>query len=188
MLLPLVWVLNLMPLKITDRLGPERVEVGWPWRLLLFSILVVVTVSVLYLGLEFGYKIYLNNQIESRDRAVAELTQTVSEEDQEKFISFYSQLANLQSLLDNHILTSRVFPFLEANTNRAIYYNFVDLKMKERRLNLEGVAQSYEIFAQQLEAFNQAPEVERLVVNESQSIGGRVSFRLFVILVPQLFK
>ncbi len=171
-----------------EKLGPERVVVGWPWRLLLFSLLVLVTVAVLYVGLDFGYKIYLNAQIRARDAAIDKLSQSIPKEEQDKFINFYSQLANLRYLLDSHIITSRIFPFLEANTNRLVYYNFVDMKLKESRLDLEGVAQSYGIFSQQLEAFSRAAEVERLVVSESQSINGAVKFRLYLILKPDVFK
>lgn len=177
-----------MPNNISEKLGPERVAVGWPWRLVLFSLLVLVTVIVVYLGLELGYKIYLNSQIKNKDEAIQRLSQSISQEEQKRFIDFYSQLANLQRLLDDHVFISKVSPFLEANTNRLVYYDFVDLRLKERRLDLGGVAQSYGVFAQQLEAFNRAPEVERLAVNESQSVGNAVKFRAYLILKPAVFK
>jgi hypothetical protein len=169
------------------QLGPEK-RGGWSWRLTVFSFLVLITVVVIYLGLEVGYKLYLNSQIEERDAAIAQLSETIPKEDQERFVSFYSQLANLQLLLDKHSKTSTVMPFLEKNTNRSVYFDFVDLRYKDRRLTLGGVASSYAIFSQQLEAFSRAPEVERLVVSESQSIGGRVNFRLFVTLKPVIFE
>jgi hypothetical protein len=167
---------------LRENLGPEKLAVGWPWRLFLFSLLVLVVVGVLYVGLESGYKIYLNDQIGRQDQAIEELSQSISAEDQEKFIAFYSQLANLQALLDNHQVTAGIFPFLEEKTNRFVYYDFVDFKPAERKLVLEGVALSYEVLAQQLEAFNRAREVEGLVVQESQSVGNRVQFRLSLIL------
>lgn len=170
------------------QLGSETKGVGLPWRLFLFSILVLVAVIVLYLGLEFGYSAFLSSQIKDRDQAILELTQSISQDDQNQFINFYSQLANMKTLLDDHVVASKTFPFLERNTNQLVFFNLVDLRADQRRLNLEGVAVNYEIFSQQLEAFNRAPEVERLVVNESQSREGRVTFRLFLILKPELFK
>lgn len=170
------------------QLGREQAAIGLPWRLFLFSLLVVIAVVVIYAGLDFGYKIYLNNQIKVRDQKINELTQAISQEEQNQFINFYSQLANLQILLDKHLLISKIFPFLEKNTNQQVYYNRVDLRASQRRLDLEGAAASYEIFAQQLEALNRAPEVEQLVVNDSQASGGRVTFRLFIILKTDTFK
>ena len=169
------------------QLGPER-RGGWSWRLSTFSFLVLITVVVIYLGLEIGYKIYLDSQIEKTDLAISQLSETIPKADQERFVDFYSQLANLQLLLDGHNKTSTIFPLLERATNRSVYFDFVDLRYKDRRLTLGGVATSYAIFSQQLEAFNRAPEVERLVVSESQSIGGRVNFRLFITLKPSVFE
>lgn len=182
-----------MPQKMSQninfsRSSGEQSASGWPWRLFLFSFLVLATTVVVYLGLEFGYQIFLKNQISSRDAKIDELSQNIPKEEQERFLGFYSQLANLQSVLDNHSSTSKVLPFLEANTNKKVSYDSVDLRAAERKLTLDGAADSYEIFSQQLEAFNQAKDVERLVVQESQADGNIVKFRLFVILKSELFK
>ncbi|MFH1759081.1 MAG: hypothetical protein ABH822_00790 [Patescibacteria group bacterium] len=173
---------------IRERISPERSAVGWPWRLFLFSLLLLATAVVLYFGLEVGYKVYLDRQIAATDTVITNLTESISQDEQEQFIAFYSQLANLQGLLDDHIITSTIFPFLERSTNKLVYFTFLDFRFKERKLSLEGIAQSYEIFSQQLEAFTRAPEVERLVVNESQSDKGQVKFRLFLTLKEELFK
>lgn len=174
--------------RLEARLSSERLSAGWPWRLFLFSLLIAATAAVAYVGMEFGYKFYLQSQIQTKDQAIKDLTQSVSEDDQEKFVNFYSQLANLKVLLDEHITVSDIFPFLETNTNKQVYFNVLDFNFKDRRLSMEGFAQSYEILAQQLEAFNRAPEAEQLLVNESQTQGGSVKFRLSFVLKPEFFK
>ena len=174
--------------RLEARLGAERLSAGWPWRLFLFSVLIAATSLVAYVGMEFGYKFYLQSQIQAKDQAIKDLTQKVSEQDQEKFINFYSQMANLKVLLDEHIIVSKIFPFLETNTNKLVYFNVLDFNFKDRRLSLEGFAQSYEILAQQLEALNRAPEVNQLLVNESQTQGNIVKFRLSFVLKPEFFK
>lgn len=174
--------------KLTGQIGPERPIIGWPWRLFLFSLLALTAAAVLYFGLEFGYKTYLNSQIQNRDGAIDELTKTISPEEQRRFIDFYSQLANLKVLLNNHLFTSRLFPLLESNTNQLVYYDSVDFSIKDRRLALEGVAASYEALSQQLAAFNQVSEVERVLINESRRDGERVRFRLNLFINPALFE
>mgnify|MGYP001617302204 CR=1 FL=1 len=86
------------------------------------------------------------------------------------------------------VTTSKVFSFLEKNTNQSVFYTGMDLRTTERKLSLDGVAISYDTFSQQLEAFNSAKEIESLVVNESTAIDGQVKFKLFVVLKPELLK
>lgn len=176
-----------IPEQLAGRMGPDRPPVGWPWRLFLFSILVLAAAVVVYLGLDFGYKTYLNAQINSKDDAIAELAKAVSPEENKQFVGFYSQLANLQTLLDEHVFVSRLLPLLENNTNRLVYYDSVSFTLKDKRLVLGGVAASYEILAQQLEALNRAPEIERVLINESRRDGGRVLFQVSLFLEPTLF-
>ncbi len=181
-------MLPITPVNMSERLGPEKLPVGWPWKFFLFSLLVLVTAVVLYFSLEFGYKPFLNSRIDSLNQSIDQLSQTIPKEQQDNLIRFYSQIINLQDLLKNHVNVSKVFNFLQNNTNKSVAYSSADLRVGERRLNLEGTASNYEIFAQQLEAFNIASGVENLVVNESSAIEGRVRFKLFLILKNEIFR
>ena len=172
---------------IAEKLGQEKLSVGWPWRLFSFSFLVILAAGVVYFGLAFGYKNFLNNQISEVDNEIEQLTESISQDQQDKLIKFYDQLANLQTLLNKHVISSSVFPILEKNTNQGVFYNSAELKMADRRLTLEGVANSYQILSQQLEAFNRAPNVEKVIVNESYLSGNQVAFRLFLILSDKIF-
>lgn len=173
---------------LVDKLGTERLPASWPWRLFLFSFFIFAAVAIVYFGLSLGYEPFLNKQVAKRDGEIAQLSAAVPEADQENFIKFYSQLANLEEILNKHIIASNAFPFLEKNTNKQVYYNILDFSAAERRLTLDGIAQSYDVLAQQLEAFNQAPEVERFLVNESQLSDGQVRFRASLYLAPQILK
>lgn len=179
---------SLTPVNINEKLSAEKLPVGWPWKFLLFSLLVLLTTIVLYLGLSFGYKPFLGTRIESLNRSLDELSQTIPKDQQDGLIRFYSQVVNLQNLLTGHVNVSKVFNFLQNNTNKSVFFSRADLMIGERRLNLEGFASNYEIFSQQLEAFNVAPEVENLVVNESNSAEGRVRFKLFLILKNEILR
>lgn len=178
------------PLKNSERnnLKAERVGSGWSWRLFLFSFLVIIGVVVVYAGLEYGYKPFLINQITRQDSAISTLSDSISSEDETSLVGFYSQAANLKLLLDRHISTSQVLPFLESVTNAQVYFDAVELRARDRRLDVSGIAASYEALSQQLEAFNRSPMVESMVINESQKVGNKVSFRVYLILQKELFQ
>ncbi len=173
---------------IEEKLQREELPVGWPWRFFLFSLLVFITALIVYLGVAFGYKPFLVSQIDKQEAAIAQLSQTIPKKQQEDFIAFYSQLVNLQRLLKDHVFASKIFPFIQANTNQLVYYTAVDLRVGEKRLELEGAAVNYGVFAQQLQALAAAPGVESLIINDSSASGGRVKFRLSLILKQSLFK
>jgi len=173
---------------IIEKFDKEELSVGWPWRFLLISLVSFGIALFIYLGLFFGYRSYLNQQISKKDAEIAQLAATVPKEDQERLVKFYSQLQNLKSLLDQHIINSKILPFLEKNTNRRVFYPKLEADIRRRTLNLEGVAESFEVLAQQLEAFRRAKEVERFIITDSQLVEGQVRFRLSVVLKPEVFK
>lgn len=172
---------------IAEKLGKEKLSVGWPWRLFSFSFLMILAATVIYFGLAFGYKNFLNDRIGEVDSEIQQLSESIPQDQQDKLIKFYGQLANLQTLLNKHVISSNVFPILEKNTNLGVFYNSAELKMTDRRLVLEGVANSYRVLSEQLEAFNRVSEVEKVIINESYLSNNRVNFRLFIILNEKLF-
>ena len=173
---------------LSERLGPDKLKSGWPWRFLIFSFLIALAAVVVYFGLAYGYESFLQQRIIQLDDDIERLSQSIPQEQQDKLTNFYSQLANLQNVLNKHIFGSSIFSLLERNTNQFVLYNSADLKISDRRLVLEGEAASYQVFSQQLEAFNRASAVEKVVVNESHLENGRVAFRLFLILKEEVFR
>ena len=172
-----------------DNLGPERLETGWPWKLLLFSLIVFGIFLAGYLGLIFGYETFLNAKIAAEDQKILALAQEVPEGEQKVLLRFYSQLSNLQSALNGHIVTARFFPLLEQHTHQGVYYTTLNLEIAKKTATLDGVARSYEVLAQQLEAYKQATDlVERFTINQADSREGKVNFRAVLFLKPAVFK
>jgi hypothetical protein len=176
----------------SQRFITEQVAVGWPWRFLVFSFLILLSSLVIYYGLAFGYRKSLQAQINGIDEDIDYLAESVPKEDQDRLLGFYSQLANLQNILNGHVLGSKIFNFLQANTNQQVFYNSMDFKINDRKLVLEGIAPSYQVFSQQLEAFSRSPDIERVVVNESyatsSSADNKIFFKIFLVLKDKVFK
>jgi len=177
-----------MPNNLDRFVGPEQLPTQWPWRVLLFSFLLFLITIIGYFGLAFGYKPFLNSKIIEKDQEIAALAQTIPTADQQTLVKFYSQLGNLQEVLRTHIFGSKILPILEKYTNKQVYYKSFNLNIVSSELILEGVAQSYEILAQQLEAYKQAPEVERFVVNQAETQAGKANFKATLFLKTEIFK
>jgi len=165
----------------------ERLPVGWPWRLLLFSVIVFGATIAGYLGISLGYQPYLNSQIKTLDAKIANLTQTVGEEQQKNLVLLYSQLSNIQNLLNSHTAASKVLDLLEKNTQPQIYYLSLSFSLAGKDIQLDGSAPNYGVLAQQLEVFKQIPEIEKVSLGDSVAIeDGTVHFSLRLIFKPEL--
>jgi hypothetical protein len=168
---------------------PERLPVGWPWRLLVFVIIIFGITVAVYLGMAMGYKPYLNSRIKNLDDRITNLTQSVDENQQKNLVVLYSQLVNIQGLLDSHPAASKFFDFLDKNTHQQITYINLDLSSGVKIVQLEGTAPSYGVLSQQLELFRQAPEIEKVFLDDSRTMDtGAVRFSARLIFKPELIK
>jgi hypothetical protein len=166
----------------------EKMPVGWPWRLLLFMALILGTTIAVYSGMALGYKPYLNSRIKNLDAKIVSLTQSIDEEQQRNLTNFYSGLVNIQSLLASHPAASKFLDFLEKNTHQQVHFLSLNLSLLEKNIKLEGLAVDYNILTQQLELFRQAPETERVFLDDSRSAEEGVRFSIRVVFKPELFK
>ena len=170
-----------------ERMKGEELPVGWPWRFLMFTVLIAATVGVGSTGLAFGYKPLLNVRLAGQDAALADLGKVIPEKQQEEFVRFYSQLVNLEGLLNTHVTASPLFGLLESRTNGAVSYAVMELRVPERKVVLEGFASNYKSFAEQLQSFTETPEVENVIVNDSNALDGKVKFRATITLREGIF-
>ena len=165
-------------------------SIGWPWHLLITVLVVFGFVGILYLGLVFGYKPLLKSEIKSLDEQMEELKKTITAEEEKDFVNFYSQVINTQSLLGKHSIGSKVLPLLERTTNQRMFFKSISLTIPERKIVLEGVADSYETIASQLANYEATPEVERVGITamQSSSTDGKVYFTASMLVAPSLFR
>lgn len=160
---------------------------GTPHRILIASFILFLAVILSYLGLNFGYKLFLKNSIEDLKTEVKTISAEVSPEEQDNLIKLYSQINNLQKVLANHTDASPAFIFLETNTHPRVVFNTANLSVADREVALEGAAGSYEDLAVQLAIFENSPSVERVFLESSQASGSIVRFRIVLELEPKMF-
>jgi hypothetical protein len=167
---------------LNERFFREHLDIGWPWRMLVFTLMLFLAAVLSYLGLTFGYQPYLEDSIAKTESELNSLSLQVSADSKEDFIAFYSQLVNLKSLLDKHIAVSKLLPLLEQQTSRKVAYSSATILAQEKTLRLEGLAESYQVLAAQLALFEQAPWVEKVILDDSSLSEKNVKFDLRLII------
>lgn len=175
-----------LPQKVVEQLGREPARTpGWSGRLLMSTSTIFFVVLVIYLGMQFGYRPYLDGQVRALEAQITELTQKISAENQETTLSFYGQLANMKDLLDGHVHASNFFVWLEANTNTGITFSSLDFRKESDSsvFTLEGSVLSIQQFTEQMLHFESLPEVERAQFDSLKSAEGTETWDFSIELV-----
>lgn len=154
-----------------DQFKSEDYTIGWSWQLFIFSIIVFATSALIYAGMTFGYLPTLNSQIDDIKKKTDALNNSVSAADREKFFNFYSQVFHIQNALQNHLLSSHLFVFLEQNTNKNVFFDSLTFNQDTALLELGGAAVSYDDLVGQLEAFRRKSEVTSVILGSSKDEG-----------------
>ncbi len=174
--------------KTDDLLAPEENAIGWPWKIFLTMATACSLVIAGYLGLRLGYQPRLEGQIAQVEQDIKDLAKDLPLEAQQKFLKFYSQVVNVDILLKTHGGLTKLFEFLEKNTNTHVVYDDVRFDAGRREFSLDGVADSYQILAEQLQAFAVAPETEKSLVSQSRLVENKVRFRMTVVVAEKFLK
>ncbi len=142
-----------LPEKVIEQLGQESPKTqGWALGALFFSAGILFLTVAVYFGLTLGYEPYLQSQLTSVKNEVSALGNSISASDQSQLINFYSQIANLQALLQQHVFSSRFFSWLEQNTEANVYYRSLVLTQGDQ-VALSGVATNEAYVNQQIAIF-----------------------------------
>lgn len=151
-----------LPQQVIEQLSREQPETpGWLSGMLLFSGGIFLIVLVIYFGLTLGYEPYVSGETAQLNVQLSALAKTISPDDQAKFITYYSEIANLKTVLANHVTMSRFFGWLEANTEANVYYANLSFSTGNKVV-LAAVAQNEADVNQQLSIFENAPEVQNV--------------------------
>ncbi len=155
-----------LPQKVLEQLGREPPKTpGWASQFLMFSGTIFLISIFVYLGLVFGYRPYMVSELNKIEDQVNSFSQQVSAEEQDKVVSFYSQLLNLRSLFSNHVTIFQLFDWFEKNTQARVYFDKFDLNTKAGDVRLGGLAKTMEDANQQFAIFTSSPEVSRVNIS-----------------------
>lgn len=162
---------------------------GWSSRLLMLSGTIFFVSVFVYFGLVFGYKPYLENQVQKLNDQIQSFSQKISVEDQENIVRFYSQSTNLKTLLGNHVTPSPILRWLEQNTHTGVFFTRFVLNTNQNQLSLSGAGRTAADAGAQAIIFERAAAVERVNLT-SVSVGptGLWEFTLTLFLRPEFVR
>ena len=157
-------------------------------ELLLISGALLGLTIVIYVGLAFGYRAYLNSSLTKVENEITEFSAGISQEDRAKIQGFYSQLVNLRTLLAGHTAASPVMALLERTIQPDVYYTKLTMNSNNNQAVLTGAAKSLEAIAAQATAFQGQVEVDRIDFNNAGAQAtGPWQFTMTIYLKPAVF-
>lgn len=179
-----------LPEKVVERLGREPVRTpGWSGRLLMFSSTILLITLFAYFGLVYGYQPYLRAEVRKLNDQIQKFSQEVPASDQARLVEFYSQIANIKTLLDRHVTASLLFEWLEKFTHPNVYFSDLGLSAANNQLLLNGTAKSAKDVAEQLKIFQEQPAVKQVATgNVSVSATGLWQFDLIITVDSAFLK
>ena len=178
-----------LPQQVVEQLGREPTGTpGWSSGIILFSGAIFVIVVGLYLGLAFGYEPYLNAQIAQAQSQMGKVGQSISSSDQSELIAYYSEVANLHTLISGHVLFSQFLTWLGSNTEANVYYNNMSFT-SGNQVTLTALGAGQADVDEQLEIFEASPEVQAVSVGTVafSPTAGAWMFNVTLTMQPSVF-
>lgn len=178
-----------LPQQVVEQLNQgSRRTPGWSSGILLFSGSILFIVLFIYAGLRLGYEPYLNAQLSSVEGQVQKVGQSVSAADEARLITFYSQINNIQSLIQGHVFFSQFLTWLERTTEANVYYTSMFFT-SGNQITLTGVARTSADVAEQIAALEASPQVSSVALSDSALASSGTSWNFNVILTmrPSVF-
>ena len=168
----------------------EELTKMWPWRLLLFTIIIFCTILAIYLGILLGYGPYLDAQASSLDKEITDLDRELQSDEAKALIRFYSQLVDTAALLKNHHMPSHLIDFLANNTDSGIQYTNFSFSDTDSIIQLDGIALGYNVLVRQLAIFENNPKVvDSSLSNASAGSDARgVTFSIRLTMAPDIVR
>lgn len=159
------------------------------WQKFLFyfpiALLILAILGYFILNNIFEKKIQTFNDL---DETLAKL-KTPEELNLEKEVLNYSKkIKDFSILIDGHLASSNFFSLLEGLTHPEVWFSNIELKSKEAKVSLSGVAENFPALGQQLIIFKKEKGIQDLELSKvSLAEGGRIKFELNLSLLPEIF-
>lgn len=160
-----------------------------PWKALIFSGAILGATFIVYLGLAFGYKPFIEASIANGEARIAELDQTAPKSETEaKFVQFYSQLTNISSLLASHTAVSQLFNTLETSTMADFGFAGMSIDVPGRIMSASGFAGSYQTLAGQISLYEGISGIGKVALSSARLADEFVRFELRADFTPEFFR
>lgn len=164
---------------------------GFPWRLLIISIVVFGLTVLIYFGIAYGYTPYLNSQVSKVKADLNTLSKKIDDSQQKILTDFYSQIYNIQTLQSGHIYPSKFFDFIESNTYPSIKLTGASVGVQGGEVKIEGVATDFSVLTNYLAIIKNQPTVGLVSLEGARQRdvkdGGGIPFSITIAFNQKFF-
>ena len=150
---------------------------------------------ILLIGLISSYFVF-NHFIKKSETALQNLEESLAKEKtsetqllEKEILSYQKKIEDVDKLLTEHKLTSKVFEFLEKISHPKIQFSKFDFNLTGSQARVSGVTENFQTLGQQLLLLKKESLIKEVNLSEiSLGKGEEVSFSLLLLLDPQIFK
>ena len=176
-----------LPPQAVERLVREPVRTQGAYRqLVMLSGTLFFITLIIYLGLQFGYRPYLESSVLNLDSQIREFSAEIPLEEQQEIKHFYSALVNLKTLLGNRSFVSPGLRVLDEGTISSVYYTRASLNTTNNTLALTGIAETENDIARQLGIFEEDTRVATVKFENAAALStGGVQFSATLTLTEE---
>jgi len=155
-----------------------------------FLFIISIIILVLAVGGWVGVFIYNKSLVEDITKLEADIQTSSLELSKKQINSNYiylpRQVASLKKIIDSHIYSSQVFPFLSAITATNVQWTKMSLNTENKELTLDGITESNTTFVEQILSLEQEPNIESLTYTDPVSSDNGVSFNVVLTLADRV--
>lgn len=149
--------------------------------------LILVTIFNYFMFLHFERKNSKN--IENLDSQIISMKTQERKEAEQKLLNYQKKIDTFSQLLKNHKYLLTFFDYIEDISHPRVYFREFSLEMKESKVMLSGVADSFQALGQQILMFKKADFIENvnlsgIVIGEE----GGAEFSIDFSLLPDILK
>ncbi len=170
----------------------DNAPLGRPTRersLLAFLSIMIFSGSVLLAVGVFGYKFYLNYSIASMATELERGRATLQPETVSELTRLNDRILSTEELIDNHLMLSPLFKFLETSTLRTARFTGFAYVMTEQglQLTMKGEAKGYSALVLQADLLNKSEYFKNPVFSDlNLDEKGNVGFSFTATVDPEL--
>lgn len=155
-----------------------------------YASLFIAGVAVVGAGVTFGYQKYNESVRDARKAKLQQAEQNINASAVEDFIRLRNRIRAARTMLDNHIYASQFFDVLEGITLQNVRFQSLIFSIADDRtakIEMHGVARSFNALAAQSAAFASEKRIKRAIFSDiTADKNGIVSFSLHADLDPKL--
>jgi hypothetical protein len=177
-----------LPEEVINRLSNERPPaIGWSSSLLWFAAGLFAITLVLYAGIAFAYKPYVDGRIAAVTSQLAVASKSIDPNQEAALISFYSELVHVKSLLASRTVFSPALTWLSRDTQANTYYAAMSFS-SGNQIVLTALARTEADLNQQIAIFESDPNVEAVNISNISlaSVSGYLQANITLTLKPAL--